>query len=317
MSALTLLAFFTRQSAVIVLIIGSCSLLHHEFMCWWNQELISIFGTSMDRILLSKYIPSALNCWSRLKSNKSSVSGFDQSVLHEVINGASDKGITPLHVAAVKGHIDITLGFGSFCCSGLTAYHGDSEKFASIKFVVSKKPDGLYPVVSGTCNVAKVLLHSRRVFSSVTSLAEARHLALIWAIESMASHRLNKVIFETEDEDLVGAVKRPRAWPSYRAYAMEIKTALSNMPEWELEVCHHGYEVAVVCCKGRGCLAERFVCRRTINLDCMEIKTALSNMPEWELEVVSRKSNMSTFLIERSVTMDMRLPSYVARGEVA
>ena len=40
------------------------------------------------------------------------------SVLHEVINGASDKGITPLHVAAVKGHIDITLGFGSFCCSG-------------------------------------------------------------------------------------------------------------------------------------------------------------------------------------------------------
>ncbi|CAN7048790.1 unnamed protein product [Brassica rapa subsp. trilocularis] len=148
MSALTLLAFFTRQSAVIVLIIGSCSLLHHEFMCWWNQELISIFGTSMDRILLSKYIPSALNCWSRLKSNKSSVSGFDQSVLHEVINGASDKGITPLHVAAVKGHIDITLGFGSFCCSGhfgrlnhnrsyniyssnigLTAYHGDSEKY--------------------------------------------------------------------------------------------------------------------------------------------------------------------------------------------
>ena len=91
---------------------------------------------------------------------------------------------------------------------------------------------------------------------------------MIWAIESMASHRLNKVIFETEDADLVGAVKRPRAWPFYRAYAMEIKTALSNMHEWELEV-------------------------------------------------VSRKSNMITFLIARSVTMDMRLQSYVARGEVA
>ncbi|CAG7897589.1 unnamed protein product [Brassica rapa] len=49
----------------------------------------------------------------------------------------------------------------------------------------------------------------------------------------------------------------------------------------------------------------------------MEIKTALSNMHEWELEVVSRKSNMITFLIARSVTMDMRLQSYVARGEVA
>ncbi|KAH0916968.1 hypothetical protein HID58_024628 [Brassica napus] len=34
-------------------------------------------------------------------------------------------------------------------------------------------------------------------------------------------------------------------------------------------------------------------------------------------KVVSRKSNMITFLIARSVTMDMRLQSYVARGEVA
>ncbi|CAN6848281.1 unnamed protein product [Brassica oleracea] len=100
------------------------------------------------------------------------------------------------------------------------------------------------------------------------SLAEVRHLTLIWAIESMASHRVNKVIFETEDVELVGAVKRPRVWPSYRAYAMEIKPSLSNIPEWELEV-------------------------------------------------VSRKSNMSTFLIARSVTMYMRLESYVARGEVA
>ncbi|WZZ08850.1 LOW QUALITY PROTEIN: hypothetical protein YC2023_094771 [Brassica napus] len=34
---------------------------------------------------------------------------------------------------------------------------GLERRFASIKFVVSKKPDGLYPVVSGTGNVAKIL----------------------------------------------------------------------------------------------------------------------------------------------------------------
>ena len=47
----------------------------------------------------------------------------------------------------------------------------------------------------------------------------------------------------------------------------------------------------------------------------VEIRTGLSNLPEWELEVVSRNSNKITFLIARSSTMDMRLQSYVARGE--
>ncbi|KAG2296557.1 hypothetical protein Bca52824_043226 [Brassica carinata] len=46
------------------------------------------------------------NCWSLLKSNKSSIAGFNRSVLHEVINTASDGGIKPLHVAALKGHRD-------------------------------------------------------------------------------------------------------------------------------------------------------------------------------------------------------------------
>lgn len=58
------------------------------------------------RILLSEYIPSVPNCWSLLKNKKTSVAGFDSSVLHEVINRAADGGITPLHVAALNGHIE-------------------------------------------------------------------------------------------------------------------------------------------------------------------------------------------------------------------
>ncbi|CAE6124527.1 unnamed protein product [Arabidopsis arenosa] len=58
------------------------------------------------RILLSEYIPSVPNCWSLLKNKKYSVAGFDPSVLHDVINRAADGGITPLHVAALNGHIE-------------------------------------------------------------------------------------------------------------------------------------------------------------------------------------------------------------------
>ncbi|EOA13236.1 hypothetical protein CARUB_v10026263mg [Capsella rubella] len=58
------------------------------------------------RILLSEFIPSVPNCWSLLKKNKCSTAGFDPSVLHEVINRAADGGITPLHVAALNGHIE-------------------------------------------------------------------------------------------------------------------------------------------------------------------------------------------------------------------
>ncbi|CAG7870234.1 unnamed protein product [Brassica rapa] len=69
-----------------------------------HKNKVSLFISS-SRILLSEYIPSVPNCWSLVKTNKSSVSGFDQSILHEVINRASDRGITPLHVAALKGHM--------------------------------------------------------------------------------------------------------------------------------------------------------------------------------------------------------------------
>lgn len=39
------------------------------------------------------------------------------SILHEVINRASDRGITPLHVAALKGHmltVQVLFDLGAF-----------------------------------------------------------------------------------------------------------------------------------------------------------------------------------------------------------
>ena len=42
-----------------------------------------------------------------------------------------------------------------------------TEKFPGIKFVVAKKADSLYPVVSGASIVAKVIFHMK--FSHVTT----------------------------------------------------------------------------------------------------------------------------------------------------
>ncbi|KAG2332536.1 hypothetical protein Bca52824_003716 [Brassica carinata] len=64
----------------------------------------------------------------------------------------------------------------------------------------------------------EVLMHSRRrAFSGIHSLLEAKHFGLTWAIESMLSHKIVNVCLEIEASELVGVVKRPKAWPAFRA----------------------------------------------------------------------------------------------------
>lgn len=110
------------------------------------------------------------------------------------------------------------------------------------------------------------MLHSRRAFSGINSLIEAKHVGLLWALESLGSHRIEKVYVEVEAPELVGVVERPGAWPSFRAYGREL----------------HG---------------------------------VLEKYKAWSLKAVLREANRIAFLIARSVTMEMRLQSYVARGE--
>lgn len=55
-----------------------------------------------------------------------------------------------------------------------------------------------------------VLCHSRRAFSSVGNREDAKLIVVKWAIESMRSQRLSKIIFAGEFGDLFGATMRPK-----------------------------------------------------------------------------------------------------------
>lgn len=79
-----------------------------------------------------------------------------------------------------------------------------------------------------------VLLHSRRAFSFIPNKNEATLKGLLWTIESMRSHGINRVIFGIQDQVLVDAVSKPKAWPSYRYQSSEAIHALVSLKEWKM-----------------------------------------------------------------------------------
>lgn len=58
---------------------------------------------------------------------------------------------------------------------------------------------------------------------------------MLWAIQSIKSHNLDKIIFAIHDAELVNSVLRPRAWPSFKSLASYLIHELSKIKEWRLE----------------------------------------------------------------------------------
>lgn len=81
-----------------------------------------------------------------------------------------------------------------------------------------------------------VVLHSRRSFSGINSKEDAMLRCVLWAMESMASHKINRVSFAFQDKALVGAVTRPIAWPSFKPQSAALTRSLRYFSEWKLEV---------------------------------------------------------------------------------
>lgn len=81
-----------------------------------------------------------------------------------------------------------------------------------------------------------VHLHSRRSFAFVETKYDAHYLGLVWAIESMISHRCSSVYFSFEGGCFVKAINRPKAWPSFKLKVVQIRSILENFLQWKLEV---------------------------------------------------------------------------------
>ncbi|VVB00064.1 unnamed protein product [Arabis nemorensis] len=85
-----------------------------------------------------------------------------------------------------------------------------------------------------------VVLHSRRTFGGYETEADFKLGVMIWGIESMRSHRKERVIFSAQHTDLMGAVLRLKAWPNFRYHVHVLLQALSPMLEWIFEVANAG-----------------------------------------------------------------------------
>uniref|UniRef100_A0A1J3J7Y2 Putative mitochondrial protein n=1 Tax=Noccaea caerulescens TaxID=107243 RepID=A0A1J3J7Y2_NOCCA len=83
--------------------------------------------------------------------------------------------------------------------------------------------------------MGKVLLHSRRAWPGVNSKSDCSFKCLTWAAESMISHGVRRVVFASEDSDLVGALNRPIAWPSFRLETSDLYHVLTNFRSWSIE----------------------------------------------------------------------------------
>lgn len=81
-----------------------------------------------------------------------------------------------------------------------------------------------------------VLVHSMRTFSGIRSKEDASLRCLLWALESMASHRVDNIILSVQDKALVGCVSRPAAWPSFKAQSLALANSLRPFLSWKLEL---------------------------------------------------------------------------------
>lgn len=79
-----------------------------------------------------------------------------------------------------------------------------------------------------------VLVHSRRAFSDITSLEEARLTTILWAIDSMVILRYKKMVFAGDFKEIFAAALKPSHWPALRFQSDELNMRLSQVEGFQL-----------------------------------------------------------------------------------
>ncbi|CAL9226107.1 unnamed protein product [Arabidopsis halleri] len=94
-----------------------------------------------------------------------------------------------------------------------------------------------------------VLLHSRRSYSQVHSLFQAKVKSWEWALASMDQHHFDKVTFGASSHEIIKALHKPKDWPVWTGHIVELLHLTKNRPNWfmmmEPRQCNNGaFEIA-------------------------------------------------------------------------
>lgn len=77
-----------------------------------------------------------------------------------------------------------------------------------------------------------VLLHSRRAYSQIASVFEAKIKSWEWALESMKSLKFDKVIFAASTMELIQDLHQPLLWPSLVSNISHLLLTTKDKPNW-------------------------------------------------------------------------------------
>ncbi|KAF2543075.1 hypothetical protein F2Q70_00034246 [Brassica cretica] len=78
-------------------------------------------------------------------------------------------------------------------------------------------------------------MHSRRAFPCLSSGLDAQLNALLWSVESLASHHLDNVIFESSSLDLRRALLQPHHFSQHQVLISLILQRLNGFQAWSVD----------------------------------------------------------------------------------
>lgn len=77
-----------------------------------------------------------------------------------------------------------------------------------------------------------VLLHSRRSYSQVLSLLDAKLKSWDWALNSMIHHKMDNVLFGASTYEIIQALHKLEAWPAMLGHIDVLMRISKNKPNW-------------------------------------------------------------------------------------
>ncbi|KAG7576108.1 hypothetical protein ISN45_Aa03g005410 [Arabidopsis thaliana x Arabidopsis arenosa] len=80
--------------------------------------------------------------------------------------------------------------------------------------------------------MGEVLLHSRRSYSQVHSLFDAKIKSWEWALDSMRHHHFDRVTFGASSHDIIQALNKPRDWPIMIGHIAELLSFTKEKTNW-------------------------------------------------------------------------------------